>query len=94
LRAHDLRVRRTQDVRRTEDVHDGLQVAPVIPAEWTGFRATRVCRGATYEIEVQRAGPGGGVSLAVDGRPIDGEVVAPPPGRDRVRVVAALGRAE
>ena len=34
--------------------HDGLRVEPVIPAAWSGFRATRRFRGTTYEIEVRR----------------------------------------
>src|SRR5690242_7754386 len=33
----------------------GLRVAPVLPAAWPGFRATRAFRGATYEITVRRA---------------------------------------
>ena len=45
--------------------HDGLRVEPVIPASWSGFRATRRFRGTTYEIEVRRGGDataGGGVA--------------------------------
>ncbi len=71
--------------------YDGLQVAPVIPADWPGFRAARVFRGVTYDITVKRAGPGNAVSLSVDGRPIEGTVVPPPPaGRTEVEVQAVL----
>ena len=70
--------------------HDGLQVAPVIPASWPGFEATRVFRGATYRISVRRAGPGNTVALTVDGQPVAGDVV-PLPAADvravRVEVV-------
>jgi N,N'-diacetylchitobiose phosphorylase len=32
---------------------DGLTVDPCIPADWEGFTATRVFRGATYRITVK-----------------------------------------
>ncbi|MBI3750687.1 MAG: glycosyl transferase, partial [Chloroflexi bacterium] len=71
--------------------HDGLRVEPVIPAAWPGFQATRIFRGTTYEIAVRRDGPGGEVSLTVDGRPIEGTCVPlPPAGTARVRVDVSL----
>jgi cellobiose phosphorylase len=33
--------------------YDGLTVDPCIPSAWSGFRATRTFRGATYHIEVR-----------------------------------------
>ena len=69
----------------------GLRVAPVIPAGWPGFSASRVFRGVTYQITVERQGPGNQVSLVVDGRPVSGEVVPlPPPGQKTVVVHAIL----
>jgi cellobiose phosphorylase len=56
----------------------GLQVAPVIPADWPGFEATRVFRGVTYHIAVRRVGPGNAVALIVDGQPVPGTVVPLP----------------
>ena len=71
--------------------YEGLRIAPVIPAEWSGFKASRRFRGVRYEIEVQRAGQGGTVELLVDGQPISGDVVPPPAdGRTTVQVVATL----
>jgi len=85
--------------------HDGLRVEPVIPASWTGFRATRRFRGTTYDIEVVRrtageAAPGSddgptgrrrSVELLVDGRPIEGSLIPlPEPGTSRVRVEIRL----
>jgi cellobiose phosphorylase len=35
--------------------HDGLRIAPAIPADWPGYRATRRFRGTTYDIEVTRS---------------------------------------
>jgi cellobiose phosphorylase len=57
----------------------GLRVAPIIPSDWPGFRATRIYRGVTYHITVERMGRGNVVSLKVDGRSIEGDVVPPPP---------------
>lgn len=63
----------------------GLRVAPVLPASWPGFTATRRFRGATYEIAVRR-GPSPGTR--VDGEPIDGSLLplAPPGATVRVEV--------
>ena len=43
--------------------YDGLRIAPVIPESWPGFTATRVFRGVTYRITVERQGPGNAVAL-------------------------------
>ncbi len=69
----------------------GLRVAPVIPAGWPGFSARRVFRGVTYQIAVERQGPGNHVSLNVDGQATAGEVVPlPPPGQRTVTVQVIL----
>ena len=57
---------------------DGLQIAPVIPKAWPGFTATRQFRGRTLHITVERGGSGNTVSLTVDGRAIDGNIVPMP----------------
>jgi cellobiose phosphorylase len=65
----------TQWILGIRPTYDGLQVAPVIPKDWTGFEATRIYRGVTYHITVKRQGEGNRVSLMVDGEPIDGNVI-------------------
>ena len=73
---------------------DGLAIAPVLPEDWLGFRASRTFRGATYHIAVERAGPGNEVSLTVDGQAIDGQVVPlPSPGQEGITVHVRLGTA-
>ncbi|WP_045739617.1 GH36-type glycosyl hydrolase domain-containing protein [Actinoplanes rectilineatus] len=56
---------------------DGLRVDPVLPADWTGFTATRRFRGATYEITVRKpAGVRGRVThLLVEGERVEGSLV-------------------
>jgi cellobiose phosphorylase len=72
--------------------YDGLQIAPVIPGEWSGFEATRTFRGIPYQISVRRAGAGNALSLAVDGRPVEGSVVPlPPEGQTEVIVEVTVG---
>ncbi len=68
----------TQWILGIRPTFDGLQIAPVIPSRWPGFRATRVFRGVTYEIEVERAGAGNRVALVVDGQAIEGDIVPRP----------------
>ncbi|MEO5965100.1 MAG: glycosyl hydrolase family 65 protein, partial [Candidatus Limnocylindrales bacterium] len=76
--------------------HDGLRVAPVIPADWDGFTVTRRFRGTTYEIAVRRPdGHGiepGTTHLCVDGHPVAGTMVPlPARGTPLVRVEVTLG---
>ncbi|HEY5118271.1 MAG TPA: glycosyl transferase [Anaerolineales bacterium] len=56
----------------------GLQIAPVLPSRWNGFRAVRKFRGVTYTIAVKREGKGNSISLMVDGKPVAGDVVPLP----------------
>jgi cellobiose phosphorylase len=73
---------------------DGLRIAPVIPAGWSGFRAERLFRGVRYHIEVERRGPGNALALEVDGRLLSGALVpAPLPGASEVRVRVLVGSA-
>ena len=70
---------------------EGLVVAPVIPADWTGFQVERLWRGMQYSIRVERQGTGNGVALWVDGQPITGSILPlPPAGTKRVEVRAIL----
>jgi cellobiose phosphorylase len=57
---------------------DGLEMAPVLPSSWKGFTATRVFRGVTYRITVERAEPGAPAGLVVDGRPVVGTLIPLP----------------
>ena len=54
---------------------DGLQIAPVIPTSWKGFKATRKYRGVTYNIEIERLGTGNAITLIVDGKKVEGNTV-------------------
>lgn len=82
----------TQWILGIRPTFDGLQIAPAIPRAWKGFRVTRVFRGVTYEITVERVGEGNAVSLIVDGKAMDGNVVPlPRHGQTRVSVKAVLG---
>ncbi len=70
---------------------EGLEVAPVIPKKWPGFTATRVFRGVTYSITIQRKGPGNSIALTVDGQPITGNIVPiPTDARKEVKVIGVL----
>ena len=69
---------------------EGLRVEPVLPVDWDGYRATRIFRGVTYEIEVVRQSAGNDLSLFVDGKPIKGTLI-PTPARNKVTVKAVIG---
>src|SRR5215469_16867394 len=76
----------TQWILGIRTSYDGLEIAPVVPKSWKGFKATRKFRGVTYHVDVERVGPGNNVALTVDGVVTAGDVVAPPP--EGVRQVA------
>ena len=70
----------------------GLRIRPCVPAAWQGYTVRRRWRGAVHEIEVRN--PDGrqcGLrELRVGSKEIDGDVVPPPAGRRRVKVVATM----
>jgi cellobiose phosphorylase len=74
---------------------EGLKVAPVLPPDWSGYRAVRVYRGVTYHISVTRREEGLpeiAPTLTVDGRPVLGDIVPlPAEGVERVQVEVVLG---
>ena len=74
--------------------YEGLVIDPVIPSSWPGFKAERVFRGARYLVEVENPeGVASGVaSIEVDGKPIDGQVIAPRPAGTVCRVSVKMGR--
>ena len=81
----------TQHILGIKATLDGLSVAPVIPADWPGFRAVRIYRGVKYAINVARQGPGNRVRLVVDGTPVEGTVIPlPPAGAELVKVEVTL----
>jgi cellobiose phosphorylase len=73
----------------------GLQISPVIPADWEGFTARRIFRGVCYDIHVTRTGPGNTVQLVVNGEAVAGTLV-PLPAKDTaaVTVEVRLGSSE
>ena len=54
--------------------YDGLRIRPALPKTWKSVHATRIYRGNTLQIEYINNG-GNTVSLMVDGRRIEGNVV-------------------
>ncbi len=80
----------TQWILGIRPQYEGLEIAPVIPCGWDGYRATRIFRGVTYHIRVQRAGQGHAVSLVVDGAPVEGTVVPVPEDTNDVSVEVTL----
>ena len=81
----------TQYILGIRPTYNGLEVAPVVPTSWTGFTATRQFRGVTYNIKVERKGPGNQVSLTVNGAAVPGKVIPlPTKGEKAFDVVVTL----
>jgi cellobiose phosphorylase len=71
--------------------YDCLVVDPCIPSAWDGFRAKRVFRGATYEIEVKNPSHVncGVKRITVNGKEV--KKIAAQPAGSKVQVVVELG---
>ena len=82
----------TQWILGIRPTYDGLQIAPVVPDAWEGFKVKRNFRGVVYDINVRRVGPGNQTRLEVDGETLSDNVVAlPEPGISAVQVDVLLG---
>jgi cellobiose phosphorylase len=57
--------------------YDGLEINPVIPAAWEGYRVTRRFRGATYNIRVSNPSlvSSGVKAIILNGKPLKGRLV-------------------
>jgi len=67
----------TQHILGIMPTYEGLQINPCIPANWDGFRVTRVFRSAVYQIEVKNPDHvcKGVKAVKVDGKKITGNIV-------------------
>ena len=72
---------------------DGLKVDPSIPANWDGFTATRLFRGAKYNITIKNPSHvcKGVKSMLVDGKAVEGCVVPYVEGKTEFNVDITLG---
>lgn len=83
----------TQWILGVRPTYNGLQIAPVVPAAWPGFKTTRRFRGVDYFIDVERVGEGNDVALEVDGRSVPGNIVSAPTDDSKtVAVKVKLGK--
>ena len=81
----------TQYILGIRPTWEGLQVAPVIPQGWEGFTAQRQFRGCRYLITVTRKGSGNGITLFLDGNPVEGNIITLPiEGQKQVNVQIEL----
>jgi cellobiose phosphorylase len=82
----------TQWILGIRPTYLGLKITPVIPNGWQGYTATRIFRGVTYHITVQRIGAGNFPSLWVDGKALTGDTVPiPQDWRKEVQVRVEIG---
>lgn len=71
--------------------YEGLIVDPVVPSDWQGFQATRIFRGVTFEITVERASGEEEPGLYIAGKQLEGKVVPlPPSGLETIMVHVLL----
>jgi cellobiose phosphorylase len=84
----------TQWILGIRPTYNGLQVEPVVPADWDEYKVLRYYRDVRYEINISRQGPGNQVQLVVNGDPVEGTCIAlPPAGMSEVQVTAIIGEA-
>jgi len=66
----------TQWILGIRPVYDGLEINPVVPATWKEFKIQRKFRGTKMKFEFTREGTGNAVSLFVDGRKLEGNLIS------------------
>lgn len=83
----------TQYILGVRAEHDGLLVDPCIPADWKGFKVSRIYRGETFDIEVRNPkGVMKGVCrIEVDGIGIEGRLIRTSGDGRRHKVVVEMG---
>jgi len=72
---------------------EGLEIDPVIPANWEGFKVTRVFRGATYHITVTNPKHicKGAEKVTVNGKQVEGGLIRVEEGVREVNVEVVMG---
>jgi cellobiose phosphorylase len=70
---------------------DGLSIQPSLPSDWKGFSVTRVFRGASYKIKVERKGTGNKITLKVGGKVLNGDLIPVATPGSTVDVVVTVG---
>jgi cellobiose phosphorylase len=72
---------------------DGLEINPVIPEKWDGFKATRKYRGVTYHITVTNPKHvcKGVEKVMVNGRQVEGSLIRAEKGAGEVNVEVVMG---
>jgi cellobiose phosphorylase len=82
----------TKHILGIRPTYQGLTIDPAIPERWPGYTATRVFRGVTCSIRVERGEQANPVML-VDGKAVEGNIVplAALAGRANVDIVVKLG---
>ncbi|WP_410769338.1 GH36-type glycosyl hydrolase domain-containing protein [Fontibacillus sp. BL9] len=83
----------TQAILGIQADFTGLKVEPCIPTAWDGFEITRVFRGDTYVIQINNPDhvSKGVKSMTVDGKAVEGNIIAPFGDGGVHKVVVTLG---
>ena len=83
----------TQHILGIRPGFDGLTIDPCVPASWSRFSATRRFRGTTYRITVRNPDHvfRGSLSVRVNGKPLDGNLLVPGKHGDTVEVDVTMG---
>lgn len=73
--------------------YDGLKIDPCIPANWPGFKATRVFRGKVFNITVENPNgvQKGVAAITVNGNPIRGQILSPDTCNAENEVIVTMG---
>ena len=83
----------TQYILGIRPSFDGLEIDPVIPADWDGFKVTRKYRDVTYHINVTNPKhvSKGVEKVTVNGKQVEGNVIRAEAGSGEVNVEVVMG---
>ncbi|MFN2302681.1 MAG: GH36-type glycosyl hydrolase domain-containing protein, partial [Anaerolineales bacterium] len=80
----------TQWILGIRPEYEGLRIEPVFPEGWSGFTVVRKFRSVDFLIDVVRKGKGNALTISVDGKNIEGNLIEVPH-KDRATVKVIVG---
>ncbi len=65
----------TQYMLGVKPTYEGLLIDPVLPKSWDSVKMHRIFRGSTYDITISTSSEAKGITVELDGKPLDGNLI-------------------
>jgi cellobiose phosphorylase len=65
----------TQFMLGVKPTYEGLLIDPVLPKSWDSVKMHRIFRGSTYDITINTSSEAEDISIELDGKQLDGNLI-------------------